>query len=221
MASRMRSVATSPVVPRSGARKIGMSATGPAFSTRSPMRTTSLLTVTLEISAGSGGGAVCATALAQSASSAAQVAIVSRVTARVMVRVMAMTFRYLPFSAHQLRGRLQHFVGCGDDLGIHLVGALCRDQIRDLGYRLDVGLFEVALLQRTGAVGAGQRVLRRAGGRRRGEQVVAVRLQAGVVGKARDGELAEDGRCGRAGQQYRNLALLVDRQPGGVRRNGD
>ena len=99
-----------------------------------------------------------------------------------------------PFSFHQLRGRLQHFVGRGDDLGIHLVGALRRDQIGNFDHRFDVGLFEVALLQRAGAVGAGERVLRRARGRRRREQIVAVALQAGVVGEARDGELAEDGR---------------------------
>src|ERR1700733_5706277 len=170
----MRSVATAPVVPRSGARKIGTSATGPAFSTRSPMRTRSPLTITLAVSAG-GVVVVCAAATPQSASRNAKLAAIRRVMARI--------FLYLPFSAHQLRRRLQHFVGCGNDLGIHLVSALRRDQVGDFGHRLDIGLFEVALLERAGAVGSGQRVLRRAGRGRGREQVVAVGLQAGIVGK--------------------------------------
>ena len=52
IASTTRSVGTAPRVPRSGARKIGTSATGPAFSTRSPMRTISPVTVTFPRSAG-------------------------------------------------------------------------------------------------------------------------------------------------------------------------
>src|SRR5580704_2853268 len=206
----MRSVATAPVVPISGARKIGTSATGPAFSTRSPMRTTSLETMALALSAGAG---VSAAAAPPSVSTRAKVATVSR--------VMTMIFLYLPFSAHQLRSRLQHFVGGGNDFGIHLVGALRRDQIGDFGYRLDVGLFEIALLQRAGAVCSRQRVLRRARGGRGREQVVAVRLQAGIVGEARDGELAENARCCRAGQHHRNLALLVDGQPARILRDGN
>ena len=48
---------------------------------------------------------------------------------------------------HQLGGRLQHLVGRSDDLGIHLVGALRRDQVGNLGDRGDVRLFEAALQQ--------------------------------------------------------------------------
>ncbi len=72
-----RSVDTAPVVPRSGARKIGMSATGPAFSTRSPMRTTSLSTVTVARSAAAGaqcGGDVRCGAAGQASSSNASAA---------------------------------------------------------------------------------------------------------------------------------------------------
>ena len=164
------SVDTAPVVPRSGARKIGMSATGPAFSTRSPMRTTSPVTVTLARSAGRADCAAAGvTAGAANASSKTNAANDCADHGRGS------------FSSRQLRGCLQHFVGRGDDLGVHLVGALRGDQIGDLGHRLDVGLFEAALQQRAGAVGAGRAVLRRAGGRRGGEQVVAVRLQAGIV----------------------------------------
>jgi hypothetical protein len=36
------------------------------------------------------------------------------------------------------RGRLQHLVGRADDLGIHFVGALCRDQVGNLGHGFDV-----------------------------------------------------------------------------------
>ena len=79
---------------------------------------------------------------------------------------------------------MQHLVGGADDLGVHLVGALRRDQVGDFGDHLDIGLFEVALLQVAEAVGVGDAVLRRAGGRRFDEQVVADRLQAGLVDEA-------------------------------------
>ena len=59
MASTIRSVGTVPLVPGSGERKIATSAAAPAFSTRSPMRTTLLVTVTLARSAGT---AFCAAA---------------------------------------------------------------------------------------------------------------------------------------------------------------
>ena len=48
----MRCTGTDPVWPRSGARKIGTPAAGPAFSTRSPIRTTSEVTVTSSFSRG-------------------------------------------------------------------------------------------------------------------------------------------------------------------------
>ena len=63
------------------------------------------------------------------------------------------------------------------------------------------------------AVGAGEAVLRRAGGRRVGEEVVADRLQAGLVDEARQADLADDrGRRRRPRQRHRDLALGVDGQ---------
>src|SRR5262245_44424913 len=59
----------------------------------------------------------------------------------------------------QLVGGGEHVVGGGDDLGVHLVGALGDDQGRDFGDRVDVGGFGVALLQ-----GADADRARRAGG---------------------------------------------------------
>ncbi len=62
-ASVMRATCTAPVWPRSGARNTGTSAAAPAFSTRSPMRTISELTVTSSLSRGAA-GAVSARGLA-------------------------------------------------------------------------------------------------------------------------------------------------------------
>src|SRR5262245_21809700 len=85
---------------------------------------------------------------------------------------------------------LEHLVGCLDDLGVHLVGALRGNQVGHLLHRVDVGGLEEAL-QRGGktllSCGAGDRVAR--GGRLQ-EEVVAGRLQAGVVGERRQLELA-------------------------------
>src|SRR5437879_1455161 len=81
--------------------------------------------------------------------------------------------------AEQRGGGLQHLVGGADHLGVHLIGALRRDQVGNLGDHLDIGLFEVALLHVAKTVGVGDAVLRHP--RRRGvrEKVVADRLQAG------------------------------------------
>ena len=41
---------------------------------------------------------------------------------------------------------LKHLIRCGDDLGIHFIGALGGDQRGDLVHRIDVGGFQEALL---------------------------------------------------------------------------
>ena len=131
-ASTMRCTATVPVAPRSGARNTAICAAAPALSIRSPMRTRSSVTITFCRSDGaSGASPVCAAAAAG----------IARQSARVRMRIMAYS------SAEQVGGRLQHLVGCGDDLGVHFVGALRGDQIGDFAHRLDIGLFEIALLQ--------------------------------------------------------------------------
>ncbi len=81
-----------------------------------------------------------------------------------------------PPSAEHAGGGLHHLVGGADHLGVHLVGALGGDQVGDFEHDFDVGLFEVALLHVAEAVGIGEAVLRWAGGRRVGEQVVADRI---------------------------------------------
>src|SRR6266478_9761806 len=64
--------------------------------------------------------------------------------------------------AEQRGGGLQHLVGGADHLGVHLVGALRRDQVGNLGDDLDIGLLEIALLHVAKTVGVGDAVLRRA-----------------------------------------------------------
>ena len=160
------------VVPRSGARKIGTSATGAGILDQ----VADAHDVAGDGDAGAQRRRVCAAAGSASGAASAKQEAESDGCGR--------GSSAKPFSAHQLRGRLQHLVRRGDDLGIHLVGALRGDQVGDFGDRLDVGLFEAALQQRAGAVGRRHAVLRRAGSRRGGEQVVAVGLQAGIVDEA-------------------------------------
>ena len=73
---------------------------------------------------------------------------------------------------------MQHLVGGADHLGVHLVGALRGDQVGHFRDDVDVGLFEAALRDAAVAFGVGEAVLRRARGRRVGEEV-ACRPAAG------------------------------------------
>src|SRR6185295_4125633 len=146
----------------------------------SPIRTRSPETCTLARSTGAAitlrfakVSWVCATAAALDAT--------IRAVARRRARAI-MTSRPL---AEHVGGGLQHLVGRADDLGVHLIGALGGDQVGDFGHHLDVGLFEIALLHVAKAVGVGDAVLRRAGGRGVREQVVADRVEAGLVDEAR------------------------------------
>ena len=54
-----------------------------------------------------------------------------------------------------LGGGGQHLVGRGDHLGVHLVGALRRDEGGDLRHGVDVGFLEIALLEVAEALRAG------------------------------------------------------------------
>jgi hypothetical protein len=104
----------------------------------------------------------------------------------------------LPSSAHLAR-RAQHLVGARDDARVHLIGALGRDEVGDLGDRVDVGLFEIGLQQVAGAVDVGQADLRLAAGGGLGKEVVADGREACLVDETRELELAElGGGCIRA-----------------------
>ena len=203
-ASMMRSTATRPVWPRSGARKIATLAAAPAFSTRSPMRTISPTTVTVGLS----GGPVAALRHRR----VRREAVDERAVAAVGLAAANWAAAGEGEGEERERGKPDHGsspqriiadVDCSiwsaarDDLGVHLIGALRGDQVGDLGHGFDIGLLEIALLQVAVAVGVGLAVLRRAGGRRLEEEVVADRLQAGLVDEARQRELAEHGRRGR------------------------
>src|SRR5205085_5339530 len=124
-------------------------------------------------------------------------------------------------SAEQRGGGLQHLVGGADHLGVHLIGALRRDQVGTLGDDLDIGLLEIALLHVAKTVGVGGAVLGRARGRRLREQIVADRLQAGLVDEPRQPDLPDIGRRRRSRQGHGHLALRVDGQPRGVLRDRD
>ena len=68
-----------------------------------------------------------------------------------------------------------HLVGGLDHLGVHLIGALRRDQVGDLGDRIDVGGFEIALLDDAESGVAGHADGRLAGGRGLLEEIAAER----------------------------------------------
>src|SRR5437763_6017528 len=99
---------------------------------RSPTRTTSEVTVTLARSVGAAMPSSAACAGSASASRAEMVASVVRI-------VIIIT------SAEQRRGRLHHLIGGADHLGVHLVGALGRDQVAHFRDDVDIGLLETAL----------------------------------------------------------------------------
>src|SRR5262249_2626277 len=117
----------------SGARKMGMPAAAPAPSMRSPMRTRSPETTASRLSFGTGEAAGSAAWLAAPGMSDSMAAIAAT---RSMVRSSRM---------HVVVG-LQHLIGRGDDLRVHLVRALCGDQIGHFDHRVDVRLLEIALL---------------------------------------------------------------------------
>ena len=179
---------TLPVSPRSGARKTAILAAEPAFSTRSPMRTTSAATRISERST----GAVCAAAAAVDASTNAQ----------------ARSRTHDGYSsAHQVGGCRQHLVGCRDDLGVHLVGALCGDQIGDLADRFDIGLLKRTLLQVAVPLTVGLSVLRGPRSGRFQIEIVADALQAGLVDEQGQLDLPDLGRRDLARLARRHLAL--------------
>src|SRR5258707_14433170 len=146
----------------------------------SPIRTRSPATATLARSTGAAttSSRVCADAAAEVAA--------SRAVARKSERMVIIS----PL-AEQRGGGLQHLVGGAEHLGVHLVGALRRDQIGNLGDDLDIGLLEIALLHVAEAVGVGDAVLRHARGRGFREQIVADRLQARLVDEAGQPDLPD------------------------------
>src|SRR5271169_4713161 len=68
-------------------------------------------------------------------------------------------------------GSLQHLIRRRDRLGVRFVRTLCDDHVDDLRDGRDIGILEVAALQRPGAVDPGLRHRRRAGSGGLREQV--------------------------------------------------
>src|SRR5882724_10656587 len=80
----------------------------------------------------------------------------------------------------ELRDGAHHRIRGLDDLGIDFIGALGGDEIGHLAHHVDVGLLQEELLQLPEADIARIADGRRAGGLGLAEEVVAVRLQAGL-----------------------------------------
>src|SRR3984957_6344571 len=114
---------------------------------------------------------------------------VAQTPARTRASMTPMDFSPRMTSRLHLGVGLQHLVGGGDDLGVHLVGALGDDKRGDLADRVDVGGFGIALQNGAKALQAGRPHRRRAGGVGLGEEVVALGLQAGIVEEAGQLEL--------------------------------
>src|SRR5699024_7971122 len=106
----------------------------PAFSIRSPTRTISPVTLTV---ARRTGALICVSASPASADIAVEASRAAARTSEWAVRViMAIS---LQASAEQRGGGLHHLVGGGDDLGVHLVGALGGDQLAHFAHDVDIG----------------------------------------------------------------------------------
>src|SRR5258707_2817268 len=160
----------------------------------SPIRTRSPATATLARSTGAAmtSSRVCADAAADVAA--------TRAVARKRERLVIIS--PLP---EQRGGGLQHLVGGADHLGVHLISALRRDQVGNLGNDLDIGLLEVALLHVAKTVGVGGAVLRRARGPRLPEQGVADPLHARLVCESRQAPLARPSRSSRCRPSHRDV----------------
>src|SRR3954454_3400936 len=109
----------------------------------SPIRTTSPATVTLARSTGAamtlsrarGAAMTSSRACADAVAAAAASSAVARRSERAVIVG-------LPSAEQRGRG-LHHLVGRAHHLGVHLVGALRRDQVGNLGDHLDVGLLRL------------------------------------------------------------------------------
>src|SRR6266702_3228487 len=110
-----------------------------------------------------------------------------------------------------LRHRLRHLVRRLDDLGIHLIGALRRDQFGDFLDGIDVRGLEILLVDLAIAGIARQADDGRA--RRRGLaiEIAAQRFEARLVGEVGEIELADLPRVHFRVQLGKHLSGLVDR----------
>jgi hypothetical protein len=117
-------------------------------------------------------------------------------------------------SAH-LRGGGQHLVGGGDDLGVQLIAALGLDQFGDLAHRIDRAFLKIALPQGAKPIEPGCRPGRPRGGGFE-KQVRPDRLEPLFVGKAGQGQLAQQFGFDPVGEIGIDLARGVDRDAAGV-----
>src|SRR5690348_14038551 len=92
-----------------------------------------------------GVGRPASCAAAGSAQTAANAAIAALRTSRARMRRICVTLFRLGSTA-QVGDRPGHLVRGLNDLGVHLIGALSRNEVGDLGDRVDVGRLDVALL---------------------------------------------------------------------------
>src|SRR3546814_21080019 len=79
---------------------------------------------------------------------------------------------------------LQHFVGCGNQLAVHFVGALCLDHVDQFLDDIDVRSFKRALADRTSAFQTSGSHLRLPAGGGFLVDIVALRFETGGVDEA-------------------------------------
>src|SRR5690606_22962329 len=115
----------------------------------------------------------------------------------------------------------RHLIRCLERLGIHLVGALGRDERGDLLDHVHVGGFHPSLAHQAEAHVARNSLFRRAGGRRLAVEIVADRLQPRVVDEGRDVQLTDDVRLHLVLDVGHDFAILVDLDVHGVLRDRD
>src|SRR5579862_3349485 len=187
-------------VPRAGAGAIGSPALAPASVKRSPRWMVSPVTVTL--------GSSAASAWPMRGASRSSTAS-NDGTRLLMMRLLDL-----------IEGR-HHLIGGLDDLRIHLVSALCRDEVGDLRDDVDIRGFEKALLNRAKRGRAGIARHRRAGGRRLRQKVAALLRHTRFVREIDELELSHGLGIDLSRDLRQDLTIRIDRDVGRVLRQGD
>src|SRR5690606_10321014 len=120
-----------------------------------------------------------------------------------------------------VRGDGHHLVQCGDDLGVHVIGALCGDERGDFAYRIHVGRFEKALQHAANAIIRGDADIGGTACRCFDEEIVTQRIKASFIGKRGKLDLTHNLRSGFARQCDLYLTIAADCDVGRFRRNVD
>src|SRR6185295_18114173 len=113
----------------------------------------------------------------------------------------------------------EHVIGGLDDLRVHLIGALRRDELGNLLHRIDVGVLEVALIHAAKARFPRHADDGRARRRRLAVKIAAEWIEAGLIGEIGKRELADQLHGGIGAEAHEDLAGLVDGDFAGILRD--